>query len=726
MWHTVVVVLGSLLAPWAVTGGQRAAAAIAAAAVLALTVLALLLPRTVAVLVDTAVATGVCLTAGLTTTVELSVDGASWVVVVASVTAMTTQLRTGPALGWAAAVLVSLSFVAGGLLAEPDRAGALVPFAAWFLAQAGLCRASYALLRRTARIADDAGERLREQRASEAVALARRADEREHLAALHDTAAATLLVAGTGTAGTRPSLAAQAARDLRTLTGSAAEDTEDTDLAALLTEQARLAPLRAEVTAGAVRVSARRAEAVRGAVAEALTNVARHAGSGTAALSVRSEPGGGVVVEVRDDGRGFDPDAVPPLRRGLRDSIRARLATVGGHATVRSEPGRGTTVTLELPGADQAAVAAAEPVDDPAPRLVTAWRRAAFGLAAFATAAFYLPTLIGHADEYVSLTWQLVAFGLIAAVVVAAGVTGLSGRGRRLPVLSLGLLLVASVLSTAAVPAGLLVTQTHWVYPLAGLAAVLVLMDRPVRELAAFLAVHLGVTATQVVLAGQGDRPTLVALASMTVIAGSVQLAVGAAAAALRGVAGRAARATAERERLRTRSVVAAQLRADRRARYAELDRTVVPLLRGLADGTLDPAAPRVRRDCATQAARLRRLLAERDDVADPLVHELRACAEVAERAGVAVTFAVSGQSLPLSTAQRRALTDPVIALLAEAVGSARITVTAHGDAVTVSVLADAPAPGPVPASGPAEISVVGRDGSVWLEATVRTGRRTA
>jgi signal transduction histidine kinase len=56
-----------------------------------------------------------------------------------------------------------------------------------------------------------------------------------------------------------------------------------------------------------------------------------------------------VSVFVRDRGAGFDPAAVPPDRRGLRDSVSGRLARLGGTAEVRSAPGEGTEVELVLP-----------------------------------------------------------------------------------------------------------------------------------------------------------------------------------------------------------------------------------------------------------------------------------------------------------------------------------------------------------------------------------------
>ncbi|WP_066041668.1 sensor histidine kinase [Herbiconiux solani] len=57
----------------------------------------------------------------------------------------------------------------------------------------------------------------------------------------------------------------------------------------------------------------------------------------------------GLTVVIADTGAGFDVDAVPADRLGLRISIRERLSAVGGAAHVRSAPGAGTSVILEWP-----------------------------------------------------------------------------------------------------------------------------------------------------------------------------------------------------------------------------------------------------------------------------------------------------------------------------------------------------------------------------------------
>ncbi len=55
-----------------------------------------------------------------------------------------------------------------------------------------------------------------------------------------------------------------------------------------------------------------------------------------------------VEVFVRDRGVGFQPDAIPEDRRGVRDSIVGRTERHGGRASVRSAPGEGTEVELAM------------------------------------------------------------------------------------------------------------------------------------------------------------------------------------------------------------------------------------------------------------------------------------------------------------------------------------------------------------------------------------------
>jgi signal transduction histidine kinase len=78
---------------------------------------------------------------------------------------------------------------------------------------------------------------------------------------------------------------------------------------------------------------------------EALANVVKHAGARTARISVRRSAGR-VVVEIRDDGRGFDAASGHPGHFGL-ESMRSRAAELGGSLTITSARGYGTLVRVE-------------------------------------------------------------------------------------------------------------------------------------------------------------------------------------------------------------------------------------------------------------------------------------------------------------------------------------------------------------------------------------------
>lgn len=83
---------------------------------------------------------------------------------------------------------------------------------------------------------------------------------------------------------------------------------------------------------------------------EAALNAARHAGVDTVDVYLEVEPDR-VSLFVRDRGRGFDLAAVPADRRGLADSISARVKRHGGTAEIRSAPGEGAEIELSMPRA---------------------------------------------------------------------------------------------------------------------------------------------------------------------------------------------------------------------------------------------------------------------------------------------------------------------------------------------------------------------------------------
>lgn len=96
---------------------------------------------------------------------------------------------------------------------------------------------------------------------------------------------------------------------------------------------------------GDIRLPAARAEALARIAREAISNAARHSGTGQATLSVRPL-GPRVRLRVSDSGSGFDP-AVAPGGFGFA-SMRERASLMGGDLRISSLPGGGTEVEAIL------------------------------------------------------------------------------------------------------------------------------------------------------------------------------------------------------------------------------------------------------------------------------------------------------------------------------------------------------------------------------------------
>ena len=88
-------------------------------------------------------------------------------------------------------------------------------------------------------------------------------------------------------------------------------------------------------------------EALVAAAREAMVNAAKF-GAGSPVDVYAEAVDGELQVFVRDRGPGFDPDAVPADRRGVRESILGRMERHGGRAAVHAAPGSGTEVELVL------------------------------------------------------------------------------------------------------------------------------------------------------------------------------------------------------------------------------------------------------------------------------------------------------------------------------------------------------------------------------------------
>jgi signal transduction histidine kinase len=91
-----------------------------------------------------------------------------------------------------------------------------------------------------------------------------------------------------------------------------------------------------------------RLRALLAACSEATLNAAKHSGALEISVYVEVEPDA-VTAFVRDQGTGFDPASVPDDRRGIADSIVARMERRGGVAEINSRPSGGSEVILRLP-----------------------------------------------------------------------------------------------------------------------------------------------------------------------------------------------------------------------------------------------------------------------------------------------------------------------------------------------------------------------------------------
>lgn len=195
--------------------------------------------------------------------------------------------------------------------------------------------------------------------ASYAAAASADAIEQERVAVaalMHDSVLAALLAAERARTDRERGLAVSMAREALTRLANVDQDPgEGSD--APITPQAILRGLRSaaadlgveididgSVDAAAPAVPGRVARALVLAAMQALVNSVQHAtGSGLRGEVIADRVG--VRIRISDTGGGFDPSTVPDDRLGIRGSIVARTAAVGGRARVHSD-GSGTVVTL--------------------------------------------------------------------------------------------------------------------------------------------------------------------------------------------------------------------------------------------------------------------------------------------------------------------------------------------------------------------------------------------
>lgn len=198
--------------------------------------------------------------------------------------------------------------------------------------------------------------------ASYAAAAAADAAERERVAVaalMHDSVLAALIAAERAETPRKQALAVAMAQEALTRLANAEQDVgEGPDVplpAAELIDRLEAAgrevgldlQVERRLTDPCLTVPGRVARALVLAATQAVANAVEHAaGAGLAVTVADGETPGRVRIVVRDDGSGFDLGTVPDDRLGIRASIYARVAAVGGVAKVESAA-TGTCVTLE-------------------------------------------------------------------------------------------------------------------------------------------------------------------------------------------------------------------------------------------------------------------------------------------------------------------------------------------------------------------------------------------
>jgi signal transduction histidine kinase len=105
--------------------------------------------------------------------------------------------------------------------------------------------------------------------------------------------------------------------------------------------------IRAEVDPEVAGLLSSKAADVVQAAREAISNALRHAEADTVSVVLGREDGA-AVLEIEDDGRGFEPDSVSESGRGL-GNLRARADALGGKLEIHSKPGAGTSVRIRIP-----------------------------------------------------------------------------------------------------------------------------------------------------------------------------------------------------------------------------------------------------------------------------------------------------------------------------------------------------------------------------------------
>lgn len=396
------------------------------------------------------------------------------------------------------------------------------------------------------------------------------------------------------------------------------------------------------------------------ATVESLLNVQRHAHANRVKVQVACDARS-LRVEIADDGIGFDPVMVAE-GFGLAGSIRAPLEDIGGATRIDSAPGRGTTVRLvwKAPGTDP------RPMPD-----TTAFVRPVL----LAFGAFTLASAILTLGDFTH-PWAGIA-SLALAILVGIVLARASGSGGLRPAIVIGVCLSA---------------------PLILRLQVIGLGNAPASSWADWSSE--AIVGLLLVIAAAGPWwGWLAALATWLVTQGDVigeLLQPGTAVIIAGGLFARSVRANAQASARAAdlRAVELASMLSDAesirrtRERYAALaESSALALLRGIADGSVDPRADEVRAACADEERFIRSVM--RLDPASNLLHAFASrLAIAAHRRRIPLEIDLADGRAP-DAAALATLESQALALIGDASGQepVRLTARVEGEELVVRLV---------------------------------------
>lgn len=624
-----------------------------------------------------------------------------------------------PLAGWLV-YTAGLAVVGGlGFLAAGVAAPAVTLAAGAEVVVAGLVAVAVVVLRRGAARADGALRRVGAQRQTAGVAAVRLRAQREAERILHDTVLNTLAGLAWGALGSSDELIRTRCRDSvdecaellgtrdrpgspRTLAVRLADVIDHARRDGLTVEAAVPPEIDAPPEVGA---------AVAATVAEALSNVARHAGVSTATVTV-AVGGPGLRVTVADRGRGFTPLEAPPDRLGVRYSIMDRMADVGGLADLDSAPGRGTTITVQWSptAVDRPSLAAATSMLEQsyARDAVVAvgvsillWQAALGGLLAIRHGIYRDPLPVGVA-------WAAVTATLAWCVTAAAGARPPGpererrartanparrrwaswppnrGLGRREVALLTGLTLTAQLVAAWSARGDAVAAQ-NWTL-LAGEGVTIFLQAiRPRREWVPVAVLTTGTALALILGRGGLDLTVISRVTTLLYAQAAIMTAVAVLLNARYAAAGVTAQAARDEADLRTQRLAAAEVRRDRRERLGRLTDGPMQLLHEIGTGLLDPHDPAVSRRSAAGAAALRRSLTRLTGPRTSLLNALEPVVAEAEQRGLRIEIQAVGVVDRLPAGVRDEVVRVVATQLARIL-TGRVLLTVLGNAARGSV----------------------------------------